>query len=585
MKSLSGTGRSRLVRGTVSLSAEHHAWGYLPTWVARSFLKLYTSFLVRARVKLSDSQRYGLWIRLHEPPLWELDRQRHEPVAGPSFCVLTTVRNDSEVSQLFKLLDSLERQTYSRWVLKVGCHDVEPRALDDVLAGHPKAEVQQRSLAGTVVGDDSWLVVVAAGGVLAPNTLFEFASKVIDHDILYADEDRITGAGQRSNPCFKPQWSPELFRCRDYLTGLFAMRASLATAIEPSLTPESHWYDILLRASEREGRFFRVPAVLLHRLSQDGPAPAADTEAVRSHLRRCGLSATVEMASPEGGARIHYPAPRDARVSIIIPNHNHAEDLCRCVESILSKTTFPNFEVLIAENHSDLSEMQPIYDRLADDPRVRVLPWTKPFNYSEINNDTAKAANGTHLLFLNNDVEVITHEWLDELLGFFQWDAVAATGAMLLYPDGSIQHAGVIVGPGGVAGHSHKHLDAESPGHCDRLRYPQNLSAVTGACLMVKRTAFEAIGGFDTGYPLAFNDVDLCLRLREKGGLVVWTPFAKLVHYESKTRGPEDSYEKQARALGEINRFKARWGVVLEEGDPYYHPHLTLQSEDFAIRL
>lgn len=500
--------------------------------------------------RLPFAEFYELWIRAHEPRPWELARQRQAVLRDAPrltvFLCATSVDSEGTVA-------SLREQTYSGWAV----------------------------LGEGVTGD--WIVFVRSGDTLAPNALFEIAKAARDgHDVIYSDEDSLIG-GRRGEPLFKPQWSPDTFRSFDFVSGFFAMRKTMLDSMGKPRQDSAWLYDLLLRAHEAGASFWRIPKILVHRVaSDDGIEPRLN--ALGDHLARCGVAAEVA-AGPLGTHRIRYELPSNPLVSILIPTHNQAEDLTRCVESILHKSTYANFEIVLMENHSDLSVMQPVYDELCLDPRVRVETWTKPFNYSEINNDAAVLARGEFLLFLNNDVEIISPEWLEEMLGQFVWQEVAAVGAKLLYPDGTIQHAGIIVGLGGVAGHSHKHFPGDSPGHHARLRTVQNLSGATAACLMVRRSVFEEVGGFDVGYPIAFNDVDLCLRIREAGHLIVWTPYAELIHFESKTRGPEDSQEKQARSRAEIFRFKSRWRAVLAAGDPYYNPNLTQEREDFSMWL
>lgn len=500
--------------------------------------------------RLPFDQLYALWIRAHEPRPWELARQRQAVVRGAPrltvFLCATSVDSEGTVA-------SLRDQTYSGWAV----------------------------LGEGETGD--WIVFVRSGDTLAPNALFEIAKAAREgNDVIYSDEDSLVG-DRRGDPFFKPQWSPDYFRSFDYFSGFFAIRKTLLDSMGEPRQDSAWLYDLLLRAHEDGASFWRIPKILVHRVaSDDGIEPKLG--ALADHLARCGVAAEVS-AGPFGSHRIRYEPPSNPLVSILIPTHNQAEDLIRCVHSILKKSSYQNFEIVLMENHSDLSVMQPVYNELCLDPRVRVETWTKPFNYSEINNDAAALARGEFLLFLNNDVEVISPAWLEEMLGQFVWQEVGAVGAKLLYPDGTIQHAGIIGGIRGIAGHSHKHFPGDAPGHHGRLKSVQNLSGATAACLMVRRSVFEEVGGFDVGYPIAFNDVDLCLRIREAGHLIVWTPYAELFHFESKTRGPEDSKEKQVRSRAEIARFRARWKDVLAAGDPYYNPNLTQEREDFSMRL
>ena len=281
--------------------------------------------------------------------------------------------------------------------------------------------------------------------------------------------------------------------------------------------------------------------------------------------------------------RVQYRLSDTLLISIIIPNQDHAVELEKCIGSISQKTTYPNFEIVIAENQSREQDTFKLYEQLKQDPRIRILTWEKPFNYSRVNNWAARQANGEVILFLNNDTQVINGDWLEQMLQFALRSDVGAVGAKLYYPDGTIQHGGVIIGIGGVAGHSHKYFPKDHPGYFGQLVFPRNVSAVTAACLMIRKHVFQEIDGFDEDYPLAFGDVDLCLRILQEGYLNVWTPYAELYHHESKTRGYDNSEENARRFQEDTDRFKKRWSTVLEQGDHYYNPNLTLITEDYHI--
>jgi GT2 family glycosyltransferase len=250
----------------------------------------------------------------------------------------------------------------------------------------------------------------------------------------------------------------------------------------------------------------------------------------------------------------------------------------------LEKTTYQNYEILIVDNGSDEAEIFDYYKALGDNPKIRVLPYNIPFNYSAINNFAAKQAKGDYFLLLNNDIEIITPDWLSEMLSYAQRPDVGCVGANLYYPDDTLQHGGVIIGLGGVAGHAHKHFERSSFGYMSRMLVVQNLSAVTAACLLVSKKVYWEVGGLEESYAVAFNDVDFCMKVRAAGYLIIQTPHAQAYHYESKSRGYEDSPEKVKRFQGEIARFHARWDDVLQKGDPYYNPNLTLDREDFGFR-
>jgi GT2 family glycosyltransferase len=349
-------------------------------------------------------------------------------------------------------------------------------------------------------------------------------------------------------------------------------------------------YDFILRLIEKTQNIVHIPKILYH-WREWGKSTASSTEtkpyaevagkkALQEHIDRIGLTATVEAGYSSTRYRIQYQLPINPLVSIIIPNQDHPADLKLCVDSILQKTTYSNFEILVAENGSQENETLMLYEKLKQIQKLRIVNWEQPFNYSSINNWAVEQANGQVLLFLNNDTQVINGNWLEEMLQFALRSDVGAVGAKLYYQDGTIQNGGIILGIGGIAGHSHKYFPKNHRGYFGQLALPHNVSAVTGACLMIRKQVFQEVGGFDKNFPVAYGDVDLCLRVLQKGYLNVWTPYAELYHFESKTRGYKDA---DKRSNQEMIHFKQKWSLFLDTGDPYYNPNLTLSSEDFGI--
>ncbi|MCM1237678.1 MAG: glycosyltransferase family 2 protein, partial [Ruminococcus flavefaciens] len=310
----------------------------------------------------------------------------------------------------------------------------------------------------------------------------------------------------------------------------------------------------------------------------------AAKKALKEHLHRIGLEGDVVDAPIPSVYKIQYQIVGKPLISILIPNKDHIDDLSKCINSIFEKSTYNNFEIIVIENNSEAAQTFEYYSELEKNDKIRIVKWEGEFNYSAINNFGFSFAKGEYILFLNNDMEVITPDWLQEMLMFAQRKDVGAVGAKLYYPDDTVQHAGVIIGIGGVAGHSHKYFKRSDCGYSSRLPLAQNLSAVTAACMMTRKDVFENVGGLDEDFKIAFNDVDLCMRIRKAGYLIVFTPFAELYHYESKSRGLEDTPEKQVRFNGEIQRFKIKWSTELNKGDPYYNSNLTLDTEDFAVK-
>jgi len=310
-----------------------------------------------------------------------------------------------------------------------------------------------------------------------------------------------------------------------------------------------------------------------------------EIEVLRDHFERCGLIAQVEEGISPGLLKVKYKLFSTPLISIIIPNHEHAEDLRRCIDSIMSLSSYSHFEIIIVENNSKSAEVFELYKKLQErDGRIRVLTCPQEiFNFSEINNFATRKAKGDFLLFLNNDTQVINPDWLERMLEFAQRQDVGAVGAKLLYPSMLIQHAGIIIGMGIGAGHYFVDLPKDDIGYGNNLVVPQNLSAVTAACIMVRKTVFDEVNGFDPEYQLGFGDIDFCLKLRQRDFLIVWTPYVELLHFESLTRGYEDDEQKRMRFFREANLMMSRWAEIIKNGDPYYNPNLSLSRVDFSI--
>jgi GT2 family glycosyltransferase len=353
-------------------------------------------------------------------------------------------------------------------------------------------------------------------------------------------------------------------------------------------------HDMILRLVEKSKRIVHIPKILYHwRISDNSTSINADSKpyisragilAVSNHLKRCGMAAEVTNHSDFPSIyRIKYRIYNSPLISIIIPNKDHVADLKKCVNSIFNKSTYLNYEIIIVENGSKKNDTFKYYNGL-DKNSTKVVYWYREFNFSEITNFGRGYACGDYLVLMNNDIEIISPNWIEEMLMFCQRSDVGAVGAKFYYPDNTIQHGGVILGVGGVASHAFLHFHRNSPGYFCRLLYQQNLSAVTAACMMLKTKVFDEVKGFDPVFAVAFNDIDFCMRIRKAEYLIVWTPYAEAYHYESKSRGPEDTPEKKLRFNKEVLLFQKRWAKELALGDPYYNVNLTLSKEDFSIR-
>lgn len=438
--------------------------------------------------------------------------------------------------------------------------------------------------------------------LLHPSVLFEVAKAINekDADMVYTDEVTFEGDDVTNivNFAFKPDYAPDTLRSYNYICHFTAFSRELMQKAGGGFDNRfdgSQDYDLILRLTENAKNIVHIPKALYFWRSHAASTASSISakpyiiesahKALAEHLQRQGLKGEVQDGVAPSIYKIKYEIKDEPLVSIIIPNKDHTDDLDICLQSIFNKSTYKNYEIIIVENNSTENETFEYYEKIKQHEKVQVVYWEREFNYSAINNFGVQYAKGEHILLLNNDVEIINEDWLEQMVMFSQRSDVGAVGVKLYYSDDTVQHAGVIVGVGGVAGHSHKYFDRNNPGFMARASIIQNLSACTAACLMIPRKVYEEVGGLEEGYAVAFNDVDLCMKIRNKGYLIVYTPYTELYHYESKSRGFEDTPAKVARFNSEINRFKSRWGKELEAGDPYYNPNLTLAREDFSLDI
>ncbi|HVO07683.1 MAG TPA: glycosyltransferase family 2 protein [Burkholderiaceae bacterium] len=446
-----------------------------------------------------------------------------------------------------------------------------------------------------------FVVIVPGDSRLAPHALLlvaEVIKRFPAAAVIYGDQDCIDANGRRHGPLLRCDWNAELLRATNYLSGgvVAARRDALLAAgglgDEP---PDAAWWDLLLKLTEQAPRdaVVHIPHVLSHqradapplRWAPIEPASAADAAVVQAHLDRCGVQATAR-PSVEGGVRVVYAVPREAPlVSLIIPTRNGLRLLRQCISSIFERTTYPTYELVVVDNGSDDADTLRYLQQLAADPRVRVHRDDRPFNFSALNNAAARLCRGELLGLVNNDIEVISPGWLDEMAGLAARADVGAVGARLWYGQGRLQHAGVILGMGGVAGHLHRGLTREQGGYLGRARLTQEFSAVTAACMLLRRSVFDEVGGLDEQHlAVDFNDIDLCLRIREAGYRVVWTPHAELFHHESASRGTHLDAEQQSRQGREFACMRERWSRWLDN-DPAYNPNASLKNNDFEFAI
>jgi O-antigen biosynthesis protein len=444
-----------------------------------------------------------------------------------------------------------------------------------------------------------WLTFLDHDDIMREHALFYFVEMINSKRgcrLVYSDEDKIDSDGNRTEPYFKPDWNPSLFYSHNYLNHLAFFETELVKAIGGAKLGKegAQDWDLALRYIEKiqPDQIAHIPRVLYHWRAHSGStarnlatksyAVAAGKSALEEHLHRLQIRAQVLDAHP--GMRVRYELPSSAPlVSIIVPTRDNFKLLSNLVQSILKKTDYPNFEILIVDNGSENVETLAYLTTIEKQPRVRVIQDPGVFNYSRINNQAVKAAHGQFIALVNDDIEVISTGWLTELVSIAAQPRVGAVGARLWYPNDTLQHGGVILGLGGLAGHAHKYLPKHSHGRNGRARLTQDFSAVTAACLVVSKEAYHEVGGLDEIHlSIAFNDVDFCLRLKAAGYRNLWTPFAELYHHESATRGYENSPAKRARFKLEKQYMQRTWAVQLAS-DPAYNPNLTIEREDFSL--
>lgn len=592
------TGR-RIYKGFVSLKKE----GVRATWM---------------KVTLCLSEKRQLQVFGEQFHLDKEERKRQEETVfsrNITFSILVPLYN-TPIHFLKEMIESVEFQTYSGWELCLADgsdrkHNYVERYCRKKSRENGRIRYQRLEKNEGISENTNHCIDMAHGDYIAlfdhddllhPSVLYEMMKVIEDSnaDFIYTDE--ATFEKKISNIItahFKPDYAVDTLRGNNYICHFSAFHRDLLKKAGRFRKEYdgSQDHDLILRLTAKAKRIEHIPKILYYWRSHPNSVAAdinsktyaieAGKKAVRDSIRAAGLEAEVESSKAFPTIyRIRYLIKRKELVSIIIPNKNHLSDIRRCVQSILTYTTYPNYEILIIDNGSTDREVFSYYGSLQSDKKVRILHWNQEFNYSAINNYGIREARGEYIILLNNDTKVITPEWIEEMLMYAQRKEVGAVGAKLYYEDDTIQHAGIIIGMGtdGVAGHAHYRQPKENLGYMGRLYYAQNMSAVTAACLMVRKCVYEKVHGLDEGLGVAYNDVDFCMKLRKKGYLNVFTPYAELYHYESRSRGAEDTPEKKRRFQQEAERFKRRWKKELEKGDPYFNPNFRLDRDDFTIK-
>lgn len=507
------------------------------------------------------------------------------------FSIITPLYNTRE-EHLRDMLESVIMQTYPNWELCLVNSSDEEHAFVERICGEYKEkdnrirykklksnyDIADNSNACIEMAEGDYISLLDQDDVLHPAALHDVMEKICeeDADFIYTDEAIFNGSDLNDIETiyFKKDYAPDDLKAVNYIGRFTSVRKELLGKCGGFRDgfDGCHEHELFMRLTDAAEHIEHIPEVLYFRRTHgDFAAEASETT---------GYLPTA--------SRISYELPENSpKVSIIIPNYEHVADLKTCVSSIQGKTTYDNYEIIIVENNSKDLETFECYEMLEREyDNIRVVSWPgRGFNWSAINNYAVReAASGDYLLFLNNDTEVISPDWIQEMMMYAQRPDVGVVGAMLYYPDDTVQHAGVILGLGAAAGHSHRWARRGDPGNLFRLTVSQNLSAVTAACMMLPKRVYEEVSGMDGSFRVAFNDVDLCLKIREKGYLIVFTPYAELYHYESRSRGSDDRGEKRKRFEAEAALLRKKWKRVFEKGDPYYNPNLTRRREDFSLR-
>lgn len=533
--------------------------------------------------------------------------------ARPLVSVLMPVYNAPE-AYLREAIESVRRQIYPHWELCIADDaSTDPavrRVLDEYRARDARIKLTFRPGNGHISEASNSALALAAGefvafldqdDVLSEHALYRVAVEIARHPevaLIYSDEDKIDAGRQRFDPYHKPDWNYQLLLSQNYISHLGVYRTGLVRELGGLRRgfEGSQDYDLALRVIERARStdIRHIPEILYHWRALEGSTAAdpqakayavtAGQRALTEHLARTGTRGAVERAPVGSYYRVRYALPAvKPLVSIIIPTRNQAELLRQCVESVRKKTRYAEWELIVIDNQSVDDAALRYLEELARRERTTVLRDDRPFNYSALNNFAAAHARGEVLCLLNNDTQVISPDWIEEMLGLLLQPDVGVVGARLWYEDGSLQHGGVIVGAGGTAAHAHAFLPRSDPGYFGRAHLAQEFCAVTGACLMVRKSLYESLGGLDErNLPVAFSDVDFCLRAREAGFRVVWTPHAELYHYESKTRGADDAGERKRRISRESAYMRRRWKHLIRN-DPSYNPNLSYERPDFVL--
>ncbi|MBQ7840622.1 MAG: glycosyltransferase family 2 protein [Lachnospiraceae bacterium] len=607
-----------------------------PVWKASAPARKCMHFVIRQKDRLKNCGSIGGVIQKLKYKSWEKKAMTHYGTASfpteeerkaqesvvfdrmVKISILVPLWNTPQ-DFLHEMIDSVQWQTYKNWELCLadGSDDAhayvgqicqEYAAKDNRIVYH-KLE-KNEGIAGNTnecckLATGEFIGLFDHDDILHPCALYEYV-KVINEknaDYVYCDEATFKNGdiNKMITMHFKPDYAIDNLRANNYIChfSVFSRELLDGTELFRSKFDGSQDHDMILRLTDRAKCIVHVPKLLYYWRSHAGSVAAnigakpyaieSARGAVADHLRKHGFDhfTITSTRAFETIFKITYEIIGEPKISIVIANKDHVEDLRRCVSSIFEKSTWENYEIVIVENNSETKEIFAYYDELKNNPRIKIVTYKGEFNYSKINNLGVKEATGDYILLLNNDTQVITVNWMEELLMYAQRPDIGAVGGKLYYADKTIQHAGVVIGLGAhrTAGHVHHMQKRENLGYMGRLCYAQNMTAVTGACLMVKKSIYEKVGGLEESFAVSLNDVDFCLKLRRAGYLNVFTPFAELYHYESASRGLDDQGEKLERYNEESARFREKWKKELEAGDPYFNPNFSLDKPDFSLKV
>jgi GT2 family glycosyltransferase len=571
---------------------------------------------IAQRLTHRDEISYQAWYQMQCPSKVVLERQQRKTFGKMPLISIVVPLYKTPEKFLCEMIESVRNQSYMNWELCLSDGSGVNSPISSILQDYQKHDARIKVISSDktlrISANTNEALKLATGDyiafadhddLLAPDALYECVRVINEHsnlDVIYTDEDKVDMTGKEHfMPHFKPDFNLDLLRSMNYICHLFVVRRGIYQLVGElnSDCDGAQDYDFVLRCIEQAKHIYHIPKILYHwRAHKESTAENPESKtyafeagklALERHYERLGISATVERIGTTGTYRTRYLMDSNPLVSVIIPNKDHIAELKVCLKSLFEVNTYTNLECVIVENNSTKEETFSYYQEIQKQyPQVKVIHWSgKGFNYPAINNFGVQQAKGNYLLFLNNDAEVLHANCLEEMLSHCMRSEVGAVGAKLYYPDDTIQHAGVIVGVRGVAGHAFLGAVKQDPGYFRRIQVVQDYSAVTAACMMVKRNVFEQVDGFDEAFAVAFNDIDLCMKIREAGYLIVYTPYAQLKHYESKSRGAEDTPEKVKRFQSEIELFMTKWKNFLEKGDPYYNPNLTLDKHDFSLAV